>query len=148
MANIRGCDLPEDLYYYTDKHIWVKPLQDGLVRVGMNTIAVKLTGGKLTAITVSARKVGKEIAQGKSIATLESSKFVGPVPAPISGVLVRGNDQVAADPNLAINDPYGEGWIAEMQASNWETESGGLVSGADGLATYQAQLEAEDISCE
>jgi glycine cleavage system H protein len=147
MSTIRGCDLPEDLYYYPDKHIWVKPMGNDLVRVGMNAIAAKLTGGKLTAVTVSARKVGKEIAQGKSVATVESSKFVGPVPAPVTGVLVRGNDKVAADPNLSISDPYGEGWIAELQASDWKGEKSGLLSGAEGLAEYQARLEAEDISC-
>jgi glycine cleavage system H protein len=148
MTTIRGCDLPEDLYYYPDKHIWVKPMRNNLVRVGMNAIAAKLTGGKLTAVTVSARKVGKEIAQGKSVATVESSKFVGPVPAPVTGVLVRGNDQVAADPNLTLSDPYGEGWIAEVQASDWENEKNSLLSGPDGLAEYQARLEADNISCE
>jgi glycine cleavage system H protein len=148
MAAVRGCDLPEDLFYYLDKHIWVKPLGDGLVRLGMNAVAGKLTGGKLTAVTVSARKVGQEIKQGKSIATVESSKFVGPVPAPITGVLVRGNDQLADDPNLTISDPYGQGWIAEIQASDWENEKSSLLTGPEGLAAYQAQLEADDISCE
>jgi glycine cleavage system H protein len=148
MANIRGCDLPENLYYYTDKHIWVKPLEGKLVRVGMNAVAAKLTGGKLTAVTVSARKVGKEIQQGKSVATIESSKFVGPVPAPVTGVLVRGNEKLADDPNLTISDPYGEGWIAEMEASDWGTEKGSLLTGQAGLATYEAQLEASGVSCE
>ncbi len=148
MATLRGCNLPDDLYYYPDKHIWVKPIAEGLVRVGMNTVAGKLAGGKLTAVTISARKIGKELAQGKSIATLESSKFVGPVPAPVTGVLVRGNDRLAEDPNLTLTDPYGEGWIAELQPSAWETEKDGLLTGAEGLAAYQARLEADDISCE
>jgi glycine cleavage system H protein len=148
MATLRGCNLPEDLYYYPDKHIWLKPLADGLVRVGMNTVAGQLAGSKLTAVTVSARKIGKEIAQGKSVATLESSKFVGPVPAPITGVLVRGNDRLAEDPNLTLTDPYGEGWIVEMQPTAWEDEKDGLLTGAEGLAAYQARLEADGISCE
>jgi glycine cleavage system H protein len=148
MVTLRGCNLPEDLYYYPDKHIWVKPIAEDLVRVGMNSVAGKLAGGKLTAVTVSARKIGKELAQGKSIATLESSKFVGPVPAPVSGVLVRGNDRLAEDPNLTLTDPYGEGWIAELQPSAWETEKDGLLTGAEGLAAYQARLEADGISCE
>lgn len=148
MASIRGCDLPEDLYYYIDKHIWVKPLEGKLVRVGMNTVAAKLTGGKLTAVTVSARKVGKEIQQGKSIATIESSKFVGPVPAPVTGVLVRGNEKLADDPNLTISDPYDEGWIAEIEASDWDTEKGSLLTGTEGIATYEDQLEAAGVSCE
>ena len=98
-------------------------------------------------MTIKAKAIGQEVAQGKSLATVESSKFVGPVPAPVTGVLVRGNDKLAADPNLAISDPYGEGWIAEIKPSNWGGEKGGLASGTDGLAAYQKKLEAENISC-
>jgi glycine cleavage system H protein len=54
----------------------------------------------------------------------------------------------AADPNLAVRDPYGEGWIAELQASQWETEKAGLLTGPEGLAVYEAKLQAENISCE
>jgi len=78
---------------------------------------------------------------------VESSKFVGPVPAPISGILLRANDKLASDPNIAIADPYGEGWVAEIQASDWDGEVGLLVTGAAGVAAYQAKLVAENISC-
>jgi len=147
MADIRGCNLPDDLYYLVEKHVWAKPIEGGLLRVGMTAVAGKLSGGKLAAVTVKAKAIGQEVAQGKSIATIESSKFVGPVPAPATGVLVRGNDKLASDPNLAISDSYGEGWIAEMKPSNWDGEKGSLVTGAAGLAAYQKKLEAENISC-
>jgi glycine cleavage system H protein len=147
MTDIRGCNLPGDLYYLIEKHVWAKPVGEGLVRIGMNTVAGKLSGGKLAAVTIKTKAIGQEVAQGKSVATIESSKFVGPVPAPVTGVLVRGNDKLASDPNLAISDPYGEGWIAELKPSNWDGEKGGLVTGAEGLAAYQKKLEAENISC-
>jgi glycine cleavage system H protein len=148
MADIRGCNLPDDLYYLIEKHVWAKPLEDGTVRVGMTTVAAKLAGSKLAGVTVKAKAIGNEVAQGKSIATVESSKFVGPVPAPVTGVLLRGNDKLSSDPNLAANDPYGEGWIAELKPSNWDEEKGNLATGADGLAAYQKKLEADNISCE
>ncbi len=147
MATVRGCLLPEDVYYLIDKHVWAKPLPGGRVRVGMTSVAGKLSGGKLAAVTISKRKIGQPVEQGKSLATVESSKFVGPVPAPVSGVLVQANDKVAADPNLTVTDPYGEGWIAEMEPANWEAEKGALVFGAEGVAAYQAKLEADNISC-
>jgi len=147
MATIRGCNLPEDLYYLIDKHVWARPISGNLVRVGMTAVAAKLSGGKLAAVTVKAKSIGKEMQQGKSVATIESSKFVGPIPAPVSGVLVRGNDKLASDPNLAVADPYGEGWIAEIEATAWESEKGGLVTGPEGLAQYQAKLEADGVSC-
>ena len=148
MRTIRGCNLPEDLYYLIDKHVWAKPIEDGLVRVGMTAVAAKLSGGKLAAITVKAKNIGQEVKQGKSLATVESSKFVGPVPAPVNGVLVRANDKLASDPNVAVADPYGEGWIAEMRPADWETEKGNLATGPDGLKAYQAKLEADGVSCE
>ena len=147
MTDIRGCNLPEDLYYLIEKHVWAKPVGDGLVRGGMTSVAGKLSGGKLAAVTVKAKAIGQEVAQGKSVATIESSKFVGPVPAPIAGMLVRGNDKLVADPNLAVTDPYGEGWIAEIKPSNWDGDKGNLATGAEGLAAYQKKLEADNISC-
>jgi len=148
MATIRGCQLPEDLYYLIDKHVWARPLDGGVVRVGMTSVAGKLSGGKLAAITVKAKSIGQEVKQGKSIATIESSKFVGPVPAPVSGVLLRANEKLAGNPNIAVSDPYGEGWIAEMKASGWDAEKGSLATGADGIAKYQAKLEADNVSCQ
>ena len=81
------------------------------------------------------------------MATVESSKFVGPVPAPVTGILIRANEKLASDPNIAIADPYGEGWIAEMKPVNWDADKGSLATGADGVAKYQAKLDAENISC-
>jgi glycine cleavage system H protein len=65
----------------------------------------------------------------------------------VTGVLVRGNDKLASDPNLVTREPYGEGWIAEMKPTDWDGEKSNLATGAEGLATYQKKLEAEDISC-
>jgi glycine cleavage system H protein len=147
MANVRGCNLPEDLYYLIEKHVWARPMDGGVVRVGITAIAAKLSGGKLAALTVKAKAIGQEVKQGKSVATVESSKFVGPVPAPVTGILLRANDKLASDPNLAVSDPYGEGWVAEIQPSNWDGEKGSLASGAAGIAAYQAKLDADNISC-
>jgi len=147
MANVNGCNLPDDLYYFIDKHVWVKPLEDGIVRIGMTSVAVKLAGSKFIAITVKAKNIGQEIKQSKSVATLESSKFVGPVPAPITGILIKSNEKLVADPNIAVSDPYGEGWIAELKPANWDEEKISLAFGEDGLAKYQAKLLTDGISC-
>jgi glycine cleavage system H protein len=147
MANVKGCNLPDDLYYLVEKHVWAKPIEGGIVRVGMTAVAAKLSGGKLAAVTVKAKNIGQEVKQAKSVATVESSKFVGPVSAPISGILLRANDKLTSDPNLAVTDPYGEGWVAEMQPSDWEGEKGSLASGPAGIAAYQAKLDADGISC-
>jgi glycine cleavage system H protein len=147
MPTINGCNLPDDLYYMIDKHTWVKELDNGNLRVGMTSVALKLAGGKFIAVTPKRKAIGNEIAQGKSIATVESSKFVGPVPAPVSGTLVQINDAVAGDPDLVNSDPYGKGWIGEIQPSDWENQRKSLASGADGLEKYRQAIEKEGIQC-
>ena len=94
MATINGCNLPEDVYYLIEKHVWAKQMEDGVLRVGMTSVAGKLSGGKLVALTVKAKAIGQELAKGKSVATVESSKFVGPVPAPVTGIVIRGNEKL------------------------------------------------------
>lgn len=148
MSNIHGCDLPDDLYYQIEKHVWAKLLDDGNVRVGITSVAAKLSGGDLAAVTVRSKKIGTEVVKGKSLATIESSKFVGPVPAPISGVLLRANDKVTEKPNLAVSDPYGEGWIVELRPINWDGEKNALATGQAGISAYKAKMEADGISCE
>jgi glycine cleavage system H protein len=146
MAEINGCELPDDLYYLVEKHVWARPAEGGVVRVGITSVAAKLSGGKLSAVTVSARKIGNEVPQGKSVATLESSKYVGPVPSPVTGTLARGNDALADDPDLAVSDPYGEGWVAELEVG--EFDPSGLVTGEEGIGAYRAFLESEGVSCD
>jgi glycine cleavage system H protein len=147
MSEVRGCNLPEDLYYLVEKHVWAKPMEDGTLRVGMTAVAAKLAGSNLAGVTVKAKNIGQPILQGKSVATVESSKFVGPVPAPVNGVLLRGNEKLASDPNVVSRDPYGEGWIAEIKPDNWDADKANLATGPAGLAAYQAKLEADNISC-
>ncbi|MCB2223253.1 MAG: glycine cleavage system protein H [Actinobacteria bacterium] len=146
MAEINGCELPEELYYLLDKHVWARPMDGGVIRVGITSVAAKLSGGSLAAVTVSARKLGKEVPQGKSVATLESSKYVGPVPSPITGTLLHGNDALVGDPNLAVTDPYGEGWVADLQVEAFDPA--GLVTGEEGIAAYREFLESEGVSCD
>ena len=69
MTTVRGCNLPEDLFYLIEKHVWAKPLDSGVVRIGMTSVAGKLSGGKLAAVTVKTKNIGQEIKQGKSVAT-------------------------------------------------------------------------------
>ena len=46
MAEIRGCNLPDDLYYLIDKHVWAKPMDGGNIRMGMTSVAAKLSGSE------------------------------------------------------------------------------------------------------
>lgn len=144
MPTVRACNIPEDLYYLVEKHVWARPSGE-LIEVGLTDVAQHMAKGMLS---VTPKKVGRAVAAEKSVATVESSKWVGPVPCPVAGEIVEINEAVVATPTLINSDPYGAGWIARIRPTDWAGESGRLATGADGVAAYEAFLAAEGISCE
>ena len=143
MAVVNNCDLPDDLYYIVEKHVWAR--RDGdLVTVGMTDVAQNMAK---TIIAVTPKAPGKAVRKGRNIATVESGKWVGPVPAPVGGEIAEVNENLAASPSLINSDPYGAGWVARLRPDDWETESADLVSGPDGVEAYRLFLDAEGIAC-
>ncbi len=130
MVTHEGFDFPDDLYY-TDDLIWMKK-ENGNVRLGMATFGVDLAG-KIKFVRL--RPPGKAIAAGRSIGTLESGKWTGPVKAPISGTIAEVNEELKENPGLLNEDPYGKGWIAVITPDNLDGEIGSLQS-ADGLEDW------------
>jgi glycine cleavage system H protein len=143
VSEVRNCNIPEDLYYLVEKHVWVRAEGD-LVTIGMTDVAQHLAK---TFLSVTTKAVGKRVKPGRSVATVESSKWVGPVPAPVAGEIAEVNDEVVADPTLINTDPYGAGWVAKVRADDWERDAADLVTGPDGLAAYEEFLAAEGIDC-
>lgn len=144
MATANGCDLPEELYYFVEKHIWVRRGEDDEVVMGLTDVAQHLAG-KVIAVTI--KKAGRTLTRGQSAATVESSKWVGPVPTPLSGEIVEVNSALVADPTLVNSDCYGAGWVVRLRVSAWGEESAALSTGAAGITAYQAFLDQEGISC-
>jgi glycine cleavage system H protein len=145
MAVIRGFTLPENLFYLVEKHVWAAEPVDGVCRVGMTPVAYQLMRHSLVAISIKESAIGSEVPKGKSVAMIESVKFIGPLPAPFTGVLLRGNPLLADDPSIAEKDPYGNGWIVEMSPTVWSTAAAGLVTGEAGLTAYRKLLESQNI---
>ena len=143
MAVVNNCNIPEDLLYVIDKHVWARREGD-LVTVGMTDVAQNLAK---SIIAVTLKKPGRTIARGRNIATVESGKWVGPVPAPVSGEIAEVNSALEATPGLINSDPYGAGWVARLRPSDWDSEAADLASGADGVRAYRQFLEAEGIAC-
>jgi glycine cleavage system H protein len=144
MAEVHGCSIPEDRYYWPEKHVWARPEPDGTVTIGITDVAQHLAR---TIISVTPRGVGRKVQRGKSAGTLESGKWVGPVTSPISGEIVAVNDAAIADPKLLNQDPYGAGWFARLRPDDWENESQLLVTGPEAVEAYRKVLEQEGISC-
>ena len=145
MTTIRDFDLPDHLYYLIEKHVWIAPLGDGLTRLGLTPVAYHLLRNTLVAISIRPKVLGNEVLKGKSIAMVESLKYIGPLPAPFTGVVERANAMVQVDPDQAAIDPYGAGWIAELRTADWESAAAGLLTGAAAMIAYRALLEAQNI---
>ncbi len=143
MTLVNNCNIPEDLYYIVDKHVWARR-EGELVTVGMTDVAQNMAK---TIVAVTPKAIGATVKKGRNIATVESAKWVGAVSAPVSGEIVAVNDALATSPGLVNSDPYGAGWIARLRASDWETDAADLVTGPEGVEAYQRFLDAEGISC-
>jgi glycine cleavage system H protein len=145
LTTIRGFDLPDHLYYLIEKHVWIAPRGGGLARLGMTTVGYHLLRETLVAISIQQKVLGTAVPKGKSIAMVESLKYIGPIPAPFAGVVERANQMVQVEPDLAAADPYGAGWIAELRTSDWEVAAAGLLTGEAAMIAYQALLQAQNI---
>ncbi|HEX6269464.1 MAG TPA: glycine cleavage system protein GcvH [Anaerolineales bacterium] len=144
MAEVRGCKIPEDRYYWVEKHTWARPEDDGTVTIGITDIAQHMAKGIINA---TPKDVGRNVQKGKSAGTLESGKWVGPVTSPITGEIVEVNDAVKAKPALINEDPYGDGWFVKVKPADWAGESALLVTGEAGVVAYQKLLEEQGIQC-
>ncbi len=140
MPDVRGCHLPDELLYDVENNIWFKETGDGNVRVGMTAVAVAMAG-QLVAFTP--KKVGRSVRAGKSCATIESGKWVGPAKSAAGGDVVQVNDALVSTPSLANDDPYGEGWLVVLAPEDWDGVKASLTPGADVAAPYEAKMAAD-----
>ena len=140
MPTVRGCDLPEDLLYDVANHIWFKELGDGTVRVGMTVVATAMAG-RLVAVTP--KRVGRSVKAGKSCATIESGKWVGPAKVAAAGEVLEINESLVAKPDTANDDPYGEGWLIVLKPEDWDSVRPTLTPGADVAPAYEAKMAAD-----
>jgi glycine cleavage system H protein len=125
-ALVGGFEVPENLRYHPG-HTWALSESPNLVRVGMDDFASKLTG-KLESITLPQR--GQWIRQGQKLCTLYRDDAAVDMVSPIEGTVSDINQALAADPKLALSDPYGEGWFVTVQAPDAKTGFRNLLGGA------------------
>jgi len=143
MPDVRGCPLPDDLLYDVDNHIWFKEVGDGTVKIGMTTVATAMAG-QLVAFTP--KKVGREVQAGKSCATVESGKWVGPAKSAAGGEIAAVNEELVAKPALANSDPYDAGWMVILKPSDWASVKPTLVPGTAVAAPYEAKMAADGFA--
>ena len=143
MPIVKGCNLPDHLLYDVDNHIWFQEQGDGTVKLGMTSVATAMAG---SLVAFTPKKVGKSVDAGKSCATVESGKWVGPAKSCAAGSVVKVNDDLIANPALANQDPYDKGWFIVLQPADWATVKPGLTPGAAVTAKYEAKMAADGFA--
>lgn len=110
---------------YTKEHEWAKMLEGNRVLVGITDYAAKLLH---EVVYVTLPSVNSEVKYMQSLGTVESVKAVSDIFSPVTGIIVRINEKLAMHPELVNNFPYDEGWLVEINATNFSSEKSGLMS--------------------
>lgn len=140
----RGCLIPDDLLYDVERNVWIR-LDGEEAIVGMTDVSQTMCG---RFVSVTWKQPGRSLKRGRPIAVIESAKWVGPFPAPLSGTLLANNESAfAADIAIANRDPYGAGWIARIAPDRLDDEVGLLVGGDEAFARYRTFIDENDIHC-
>jgi glycine cleavage system H protein len=143
MSEIQGCELPDDLYYDVEKDTWAKPLGNNVIMLGMTDVA-QTQAGKILHVTF--KKIGSLVQRRGNTATIESGKWVGPIPSPVAGEIVEVNEALLKDPLLLNISPYKDAWVSKVKASDL-SELNNLLTGAAAVEKYREKIIKEQIQC-
>jgi glycine cleavage system H protein len=124
---------PEDLKY-TAEHEWART--DGnLIRVGITDYAQSALGD---IVFVQLPNAGTKVTAGEPLGEVESTKSVSDIFAPVTGTVMSRNEALDSQPELVNTDPYGDGWLIEIEVADASVSDSLLDA-----AAYQELLDAE-----
>jgi glycine cleavage system H protein len=123
--------VPAHLLYSSD-HEWVA-IDGTRARIGITDYAQEALGD---VVYVQTPTIGATVTTGDSFSEVESTKSVSDIYAPVSGTVVAINDQLGDGPDVLNSDPYGAGWICEIEMSD-PTDIDGLLDAVG----YQALID-------
>ena len=108
--NIAGIEFPEDLYY-DRKHNWARVEGDVVVQ-GLTDFGQQIAQ---EIVFVEMPRAGREVEQGETFMSMESGKWVGRIPAMVSGKIVEANEELEWEPMSVNESPYDEGWLVKIE---------------------------------
>ncbi len=107
-------ELPEDLKY-SEEHLWVRSGNGRSVRIGFTEYAADQLR---EVVSIGVPSVGDEVAVGDVVGEVESVKSAGDILSPVAGVVTQVNADLDAKTELVNDDPYGDGWLFEVELSD------------------------------
>ena len=125
--------IPEDLKYTKD-HEWARQ-REAVVVVGLTDHAQRQLGD---VVYVELPSVGDRLEAGEPFGTVESVKAVSEIYAPVTGQVTKVNEGLSESPENINTEPYGSGWLIEIQMENASPATGLLTA-----AEYTAYVDGE-----
>ena len=130
--------------YDVENNTWLRKNQDETVTAGVTSLLPAMAG-RLVRATL--KTVGTLVSKGQSLGTLESEKFVGPVPSPLSGRILQVNETVLDLPRTINDSPYDKGWIAIMKPNSLEKEVRVLQKAPESRMILSQKIAQLHIRC-
>lgn len=128
-------EIPPDLHY-TAEHEWVRRTGETTVRVGITDFAQSSLGD---VVFVQLPEVGTDVTAGESFGEVESTKSVSDLYAPVSAKVIAVNKDLETSPQLVNSDPYGAGWLLDLEVDASDTLEQGFAALLDADA-YRGTL--------
>ncbi len=126
---------------YTTEGVWVLQGQEAnRIRLGVTDYTQQHNGD---VAFVNVKPTGTSIHVGDEFAEVETMKVTIELASPVDGTVVQLNEALTRKPELVNEDPYGEGWLAEIETSTWETDRAKLLDAQAYLGVMHAQAEEE-----
>ena len=129
--------------FYSNDGVWIfwlQPQRGNRVRVGV-TDYLQQHSGDVAFVTV--KPLGTKLQVGDDLAELETIKVNLILASPVSGMIVAINDALEANPELVNQSPYEKGWLAEIDATDWEAGRVSLLDAKAYFAVMRSQSEEE-----
>jgi glycine cleavage system H protein len=125
--------------FYNTEGVWVKE-ENGRVRIGLSDFVQQRSGDVAFAEITPA---GKVLAAGEEVAVIETIKVNITYTSPVSGKIVEVNPTMNNAPEAINQDPYGSGWLAVVEVTNWEAERTKLLDSQAYFKIMKSQAEEE-----
>ncbi len=125
--------------YYTNEGVWAQA-QGERVRIGLSDFLQQRSGDVAFA---EVKPVGTQVACGDEIALIETIKVNISLTSPVKGTVVKVNPAMETSPESINQDPYGEGWLAEIEVVNWDSDRLCLLDPQAYFTMMMAEAESE-----
>ena len=130
--------VPKSLHF-NDAGIWVRP-EGSMARLGLSDFAQQRSGDMAF---VEVKPVGTLLKPGDEFASIETIKVNVILPSPVTGTIVEVNAELQDAPELINQDPYGKGWLAIVELTNWKNDQATLLGADAYYALIEGQAEEE-----